>query len=40
MNVMVDTVEVNSINSWFYVAGDPTYSSKFYTATKFIDRSE
>lgn len=32
-------VSVDSINSWFYVAGEPSFSNEFFTSDKFVDRS-
>lgn len=40
INILADTVIVESINSWFYVSGDPTYSNEYLNADKFVDRSE
>ena len=37
---MADTVVVDSINSWFYVSGDPTFSNEYFNADNFVDRSE
>ena len=33
-------VQVESQNSWFYVAGDSTYESTFYNSVNFVDRDE
>ena len=39
-DTLLDLVKVSSINSRFYVTGDPTFSLEFYNSNHFKERSE
>lgn len=38
--ILLDKVNVDSINSWFNVDGDPTYSDQYYNIGSIVDRRE
>ena len=37
--MLMDTVKVSSTNSWFHVAGDPTFNNEFFNVDKTVIRS-
>ena len=39
-DALLDDVVVDSINSWFYVEGEPTFHNEYYNSASFVDRSE
>lgn len=40
MQTLLDRVLVETTDSWFHVAGEPTYQTGYYNSGTFVDRSE